>query len=34
MSTYMPLAVVWIAVIAAVIVWAAIKFIVESIDED
>ena len=34
MTAYMALAVVWIAVIAAVIVWAVVKFIVESIDED
>lgn len=34
MTTYMALATVWIAVLAAVIVWALVKFIVEHVDED
>jgi len=34
MTTYMSLAIVWIAVLAAVIAWALVKIIVEHIDED
>ncbi len=34
MTTYMALSTVWIAVLAAVITWALVKFIVEHVDED